>query len=243
MSPDTFIHNALVSCFVHTSLFMVCHKLRWPWHRSCAVPSLFHATVTCSLATYRSLPIIFAMSDETLDWSSLLGEDSWYPFLGSFSVGYMLYDVLEMLINDKATPSALIHHVLVIVTNLVVYAYSLTQPIMVLAYVEELSTIILNLPAVLNLSKSGRAYPILKVIFFLSFIASRFSIMWSVLFQIPRLWSELNRDIDLLLIPSTTIVPFLLLCLGLAAMRLVNCYWLALIIRRIALPDAGKAKQ
>ena len=224
------VHSILISMFVHTSLFMVGHKLRWPWSRSCALPSLFHATVTFGWAAYHASDYLFdplRINHEPA--SSLLDPQSYsspYAFLGSFSVGYMLYDILEMILNDKASAMSVLHHVFVIAANVACSVYGFAQPIMVMAYFEELSTIVLNIPAVLNLPKTSTAYSILKGGFFISFVACRFSIMWIVLFNVPRMWSDLAHS-------SNSVPAFLALALLLVLMRAVNTYWLFLILRRV----------
>jgi hypothetical protein len=199
---------------------------------------MLHALLTFALAARHSGEIILApWRVSALPSSVLLGRDAAYPLIGGISVGYMALDLLQMACFGQDGAAAMIHHAVVLGANLFCQGYAFAQRIMVVAYSEELSTIVLNLPALLNLRKDGTAYAITKGLFVACFVACRCSVMWAILLDTPRMWRDLNLAVARGDVPAaTTLPPFVALTVLLAAMRAINTYWLLLIARRVCRP-------
>jgi hypothetical protein len=163
-----------------------------------------------------------------------------YPLLGAYSIGYMASDLIDMALAPRharthCTPTAVAHHSLVIAANLCCYVYGFAWPLMTLAYVEELSTLFLNLPAVLAIRKPSFGYSLCKALFAMTFLLSRFSVMWVVVLNIPRLWLQIHQYQDH---PDehyhqATRTAFLIMAAVLITMRLLNTYWLVLIVKKL----------
>lgn len=212
--------------------------------RASTFPSLVHSLITLCLAVSSTLPILSSPSLlNTMTASSLLFEPDdlhLFPLLGAFSIGYMAYDLTQILLFSRHATrqlgTTLAHHTLVIAANLFCHLFSFARPIIMLAYTEELSTIFLNIPSIADLDSSGGpAYHICKLLFVVTFVAARFSTMWLVILNIPRLWGEMNA-IVVDSGPSFASAPFAFvgLSLVLIMMRVVNIYWLSMIVRKVA---------
>jgi hypothetical protein len=227
----------LASALMHFLVFAFARHRGWPYLRASSLASLIHAAVTFPVAAASMFPYLADLSllSSPSTTTQLLLDDTPHDVgmnLSAFSFGYFAYDLLAMITTADPFPqkaAAIVHHLVVMSANLCCHSLRFARPLITMAYFEEFSTLPLNVPQVLGAGSRSRLYRVSRAAFALSFLACRFSVMWVVAANVPRMWAELRDREDW----EQLRAPFCAMSALLLATRAVNVFWLALIVRKI----------
>jgi hypothetical protein len=235
--------------------FLALHVLgQWLLRRACgweqarisAALSMVHAIATAAMS-FASMQR-YAISPSEIGTAStealLLDNDprALFDLCADLSRAYMLHDgfglVRGALGIGPAYPqwaTALAHHLVVVSALTFAQTYGFARPVVLLTFIEESSTILLNLPQVLQLRHDAPSYVRIKAAFCAVFVVSRFSFMWAVVANFGRFYGDLARMEQWELYR----IPFFALCGLLIGLRGLNLYWLGLIVRKVGAGARG----
>jgi hypothetical protein len=168
--------------------------------------------------------------------------DEYTIYLIGFSLGYFVYDTLAMLLYPKqlSTPATYIHHFVVGACLVLGVYFSVGHHAHFLILLEELSTPFLNLKTLYKHHKKLRKF--FEIGFVLSFAGSRLGYgtwIWShCALRAPEMISEAYKLND------TTSVICCCIQVGLCGiLRILNIYWMGLIIKKVIQTLKGKDDQ
>ncbi|CAD5208870.1 unnamed protein product [Bursaphelenchus xylophilus] len=159
------------------------------WRTSNEAVSLIHSVISGLWALYAVLTYPNLLSD------MMYFEHPVPKFLIYVSFGYIIHDLLDLLINERSIRilELLFHHIVVIIAFLTTIIPSLFLGVVVLGLLMEVNSIFLHSRSLLNLyrvSKESTAFKFVALLNVLTFMAFRMAVsLYLVYWQITNGWS------------------------------------------------------
>jgi hypothetical protein len=199
----------------------------------CLITSTFHASfvVLCIFGWLSIFNWGFNNPERMLGQGIIGTGDEYYKYVISFSVGYFIYDLVNMIINPCtcSSISSFIHHIAAIIILLAGLYTKIGVPFLFYFSVQELSTPFLNLKSLYNNNEKLSKY--FSIMFVVSFVISRFLfygyLCYKIILFAPiyiQLYLDLGQMINVYYICIQSI-----LCI---CFNMLNNYWLHLLIKK-----------
>ncbi|XP_076452226.1 TLC domain-containing protein 2-like [Babylonia areolata] len=207
LSAFVFYLASLVSAGLCPSQVARSPAQSWRW-KNISV-SFLHASISGPLA-------VVCFWETPLMAEDLISTFSWFSYaLISMSVGYFVYDILDMIVCERTRQSWELvgHHIVIIMCFMVAVVKRMYVGYAVVGLVVELNSMFLHLRQLMqicSLSRSGSSYRLNSLINLATFIVFRIS----TLAWMTR-WIVINKD-------ALPLVLYSLGSVGLAVMTLMN---------------------